>query len=532
MTTTPHRAAGRGALAGLASASLLLAVASTLARVAGRGSNPLLAVADVVVLLSPPALTSFAISTFGSYDKLVLLVGIGVVVAALAAASGALATRRLAVGLVPPAAFVAAALAAVLTGPNGGGPLALLPTLLATVVGAAAFVVLVRLARRPGRAGRSSAVTHGAAAERGSTATAGTPRTTPTTSRRLFLGATGGVVVAAGAVAAAGRGLGGGVRDAVASRSRLVLPAPTEPVGPVPVGAQVGPVPFRTPNADFYRVDTALSVPRFAAEDWVLRVSGMVDRPVELTWADLVALEVVEREVTLVCVSNEVGGELSGNAVWRGVRLSDVLELAGIGPDADMLLSTSVDGWTASTPLEAVVGNDDALLAFGMNGEPLPFEHGFPLRMVVPGLYGYVSATKWVSGLELTRFDTDQAYWSTRGYAERAPVKLSSRIDVPGSFARLGAGRNAVAGTAWAPGTGIDRVEVQVDDGAWQPAQLGDVLSSTTWRQWSWAWDAAPGSHTLRVRAVDADGDLQVQERAPIAPDGSTGWHSVAVTVT
>ena len=529
MTTTPHRTAARGALAGLASASLLLAVASTLARLAGRGSDPLLAVADVVVLLSPPALTSFAISTFGSYDKLVLLVGIGVVVAALAAASGALATRSLALGLLPPVALALAAVAAVVAG-SRGAPLLVLPTLAATAVAAAAFVWLVRLARRtaagPGAAPAPSSRAAGPGGAPRRPAAAGAP------SRRASRGAAGGAGVPAGAVAAAGRAFGGGLRDAVASRAALVLPAPTAAVGPVPAGAQLGPVPFRTPNADFYRVDTALTVPRVAAEEWVLRVSGMVDRPVELTWADLVALEVVEREVTLVCVSNEVGGELCGNAVWRGVRLSDVLDLAGVGADADMLLSTSVDGWSASTPLGAVVGNDDALLAFGMNGEPLPFEHGFPLRMVVPGLYGYVSATKWVSGLELTRFDTDQAYWSTRGYAERAPVKHSSRIDVPGSFARLEAGTNAVAGTAWAPGTGIERVEVQVDDGPWQPARLGEVLSSTTWRQWSYAWDAAPGPHTLRVRAVDATGEMQVEERAPIAPDGSTGWHSVAVTVT
>ncbi|WP_340294678.1 molybdopterin-dependent oxidoreductase, partial [Aquipuribacter hungaricus] len=335
------------------------------------------------------------------------------------------------------------------------------------------------------------------------------------------------------AMAALGRVVGTTADDAAASRAGLGLPPAGNTVPAVPAGAEVVEgATFRTANADFYRVDTALTVPREAADTWVVRVHGLVDRELELTWDRLTrTFDVVDREITMVCVSNPVGGTLAGNAVWRGVRLADVLAEAGVDPTADMVLSTSVDGWTASTPLAALVDSDDAMLAFGMNGEPLPFEHGFPVRMVVPGLYGYVSATKWVTDLEVTRFADDEAYWTPRGYAAEAPVKTASRIEVPESFAQLPAGTVVVAGTAWHPGLGVDAVEVRVDGGDWQPAQLGEVPGPTTWRQWRYEWAAEPGQHRLEVRATDADGEVQTEERAEIAPDGSTGWHSVVVTV-
>jgi DMSO/TMAO reductase YedYZ molybdopterin-dependent catalytic subunit len=382
-----------------------------------------------------------------------------------------------------------------------------------TVVGAAAFVALVRLARRGGPGAGSPAAP---------------------ASRRLFLAATGATALGAAGLAAVGRVIGTTVRDADASRAALTLPRADNVLPDVPAGAQlVDGAPFRTPNADFYRVDTALTVPREPAESWVVRVHGLVDTELELTWDRLTrTFDVVDREITMVCVSNPVGGDLAGNAVWRGVRLADVLAEAGVDPDADMVLSTSVDGWTASTPLAALVDSDDAMLAFGMNGEPLPFEHGFPVRMVVPGLYGYVSATKWVVDLKVTRFADDQAYWTPRGYSAEAPVKTASRIEVPESFEQLPAGTVVVAGTAWHPGLGVDAVEVRIDGGDWQPADLGEVPGPTTWRQWRLEWDAAPGQHRIEVRATDADGDVQTDERAEIAPDGSTGWHSVVVTVT
>ncbi|MGF1654832.1 MAG: molybdopterin-dependent oxidoreductase, partial [Actinomycetales bacterium] len=330
----------------------------------------------------------------------------------------------------------------------------------------------------------------------------------------------------------AGQALARRTRDALASGAGLRMPAPATPAPPEPAGAEVSPLtPFRTPNADSYRIDTALSVPQLPAEDWSLRVHGLVGRELRLDWSDLTSRPTQERWITLVCVSNEVGGELAGNAVWQGTLLADLLAEAGPVQDADMVLSTSVDGYTASTPLEALLESPDALLAYGMNGEPLPLEHGFPVRMVVPGLYGYVSATKWVVDLEVTRFADATAFWTPRGYAERAPVKVASRIDVPRAFEEVAAGRAAVAGVAWSPGPGIQPVEVRVDAGDWQQAALAEVPGPTTWRQWSWAWDATPGTHTLEVRATDSDCTTQTGERAPIKPDGATGWHSVVVRV-
>jgi sulfite oxidase len=310
-------------------------------------------------------------------------------------------------------------------------------------------------------------------------------------------------------------------------------------VTPVPAGSQValaGMPAFVTPNAEFYRVDTNLAVPRVDAATWTLRLHGMVESDLRLDYDELLRSGLVERWVTLTCVSNEVGGRLAGNARWLGLPLTRLLERAGLRPGADMLLSTSVDGYTCSTPLSALTDGRDALLAVGMNGRPLPAEHGFPARMVVPGLYGYVSATKWVTDLEVTRFDRAEAYWTRRGWAEQAPIKTFSRIDVPSSFAKVRAGTVAVGGTAWAQHRGIDAVQVRLDGGPWRATDLGAELrgpggAADTWRQWRWDWDAAPGNHTLQVRAVDATGAAQTDTRRPPKPDGATGWHSVTVQV-
>jgi DMSO/TMAO reductase YedYZ molybdopterin-dependent catalytic subunit len=240
----------------------------------------------------------------------------------------------------------------------------------------------------------------------------------------------------------------------------------------------------------------------------------------------------VERRITLACVSNEVGGRYAGNATWLGVPLRELLLRAGVDPDADAVRSTSVDGMTIGTPLSALLDDRGALLAVGMNGEPLPLEHGFPARMVVPGLYGYVSATKWVVDLEVTRFADFAAYWTERGFAEQAPIKTFSRIDVPTSFAQLDAGTNAVAGVAWAQNVGIAKVEVDVDGDGWRPARLAVEDDIATWRPWVYEWDAEPGNHTIQVRATDKNGDTQTSQRVPPRPDGATGWHSVNVSVT
>ena len=333
---------------------------------------------------------------------------------------------------------------------------------------------------------------------------------------------TGAAMLAAGV---ATRLVGG--TAAIASRADVRLPPPADPAAPVPAGTELsvsGITPYLTSNDDFYRVDTALSPPDVPTDSWTLRIHGMVDNEIELEFTDVLQRRLVERRITLTCVSNEVGGDLAGNATWLGVPLAELLDEAGIQEGADALLSTSADGFTAGTPIAAVTDGRDAMLAIGMNGEPLPIVHGFPARMVVPGLYGYVSATKWVTDIEVTRFDDVTAYWTDRGWAEQAPIKTASRIDVPESFAELGAGTQAVAGVAWAQERGIEKVEVRVDDGDWVEARLGTEDGQDSWRQWVYEWDAEPGSHTLEVRATDRTGETQTPDEAPPRPDGATGW--------
>ena len=496
------------ALTGLAAGLLAVGTAEMVAALTGPSSEPLVAVGDAFVDLTPPWLKDFATSTFGTSDKLVLLSGAAVMLAALCALAGVVAARGpfrgpwvvLALGSVAGIAAVSRPDATVL---------AVLPSAAAAVVGSLALSALVDRLERASPPG-------------------GGP------DRRTLL-RTVGVVAGAGAVAlAAGRALGSSTRDAEASRAGVRLPPPADPQPPLPAGVEVGVAgvaPFRVPAGDFYRIDTALVVPRVRAEDWELRIHGLVDREVRLDFATLLGSPLVERDVTLTCVSNEVGGDLVGNATWLGLPIGPLLRSAGLRPEADMVLSTSADGFTCSTPLPALIDGRDALLAVGMNGAPLPVEHGFPVRMVVPGLYGYVSATKWVVDLEVTRFDRAVAYWTPRGWSAKGPIKTESRIDVPREGARLAAGRLAVAGVAWAQHRGIERVEVRVDGGAWQPARLAAEASLDTWRQWVYTWDAAPGTHTLQVRATDGTGTPQTGVEAPPAPDGATGWHTVSVDV-
>lgn len=330
---------------------------------------------------------------------------------------------------------------------------------------------------------------------------------------------------------------GGGASSAVGSQgpSGSVPPLPTPTVtASLPAGVEVGVPgvsPFRVPNEDFFQIDTTRGLPRLDAARWQLRIHGMVERELTLSYAQLLSRPMIERDLTLSCVSNEVGGDLIGNALWLGTRIAPILAEAGPSPDADMVLSSSFDGWTASTPLPVLTDDRDAVFAVGMNGEVLPQRNGFPVRMVVPGLYGFVSATKWVVDLEVTRFDKAKAFWSTRGWSDHGPVKLSSRIDSPRGGARLTAGRVAVGGVAWSPHVGIRGVEVRVDNGGWQPARLGAVPGVDTWRQWAFTWDATPGDHRLTVRAIDAAGQVQTGDEAPVAPDGATGWHSIEVSV-
>jgi DMSO/TMAO reductase YedYZ molybdopterin-dependent catalytic subunit len=507
----PRSRRGAGAVAGLLACAAALGVAELLAGVVGGQASPLVAVGGAAIDATPEWLKDFAIRAFGERDKLVLLAGMGVVLAGLAAVVGLLAVRRLGLGLAGVAAFGVVGAAAAFSRP-GGGPLDALPSMIGALAGAGALAALVRQLR-PARQESPS----GAGVDR----------------RRFLLT---GMLVAGGAVMA---GTGGRVLarrfDVGASRAAVTIPAPAGRAAPL-AGAAVLDTPglstFYTPNRDFYRVDTALVVPKVAAEDWRLRVHGMVDRELELDFQQLLARPLIERDITLSCVSNQVGGPYVGTARWVGAPLRDLLEEAGVQSGADQLVSRSADGFTAGTPTATVLDGRDAMLAVAMNGEPLPLTHGFPVRMLVPGLFGYVSATKWLVDLELTTFDAFDPYWTRRGWARQAPVKTMSRIDTPRPLRRLPAGQVAVAGVAWAQHRGIKRVEVRADGGPWQPAKLAAEHTIDTWRQWLWPWDATPGRHTLEVRATDATGVPQPEARVEPFPDGATGWHSVVVTVT
>ncbi|WP_328333567.1 molybdopterin-dependent oxidoreductase [Kribbella sp. NBC_00382] len=350
--------------------------------------------------------------------------------------------------------------------------------------------------------------------------------------RRAFLG----TVMALGVAGAGGFGgslvVPGGVSESTRRGIKLPMAASRARAVPAGVAADVSGVSkFFTPNPNFYRVDTLLTVPKVDPRNWQLRIHGMVDRELRLSFADLLDRRLIERDITLTCVSNEVGGPYVGNARWIGVPIAELLREAGVQGGADAVRSTSVDGLTIGTPLKALTDGRDAILAVGMNGEPLPFEHGFPVRMVVPGLYGFVSATKWLVDFEVTKFEDFSAYWTDRGWSVEAPIKTSSRIDVPRGFARIKAGPAVAAGVAWAQHRGITKVEVQVDDNDWLPATLAAEDSIDTWRQWTFRWDATPGNHTLTVRATDATGQVQTADRAAPRPNGSSGLHNTVVMV-
>ncbi|KQQ08011.1 molybdopterin-dependent oxidoreductase [Rathayibacter sp. Leaf296] len=502
----PRRAALLAILTGIVAAAVALASAELVAVFTGAGGGPLVAVGGFVIDIVPAGVKDATIALFGTGDKLVLLLSLALAVALLAIAAGLLEFRRPPLGallLVVVAGL--GALAAVTR--EGATGLAAAPSIVGMVAGA--LVLRTSAARlrgweqEPARGG---------------------------TDRRSFLRLVGvagaaAVVVGVGArMATAASAAVTAVREAVAL-PRAAASAP--PVTPTAVLDDVeGISSFVTPNAEFYRIDTALSVPSVDPAEWSLRIHGMVEEEIELTWDELLALPLEEHLVTLSCVSNEVGGDLIGTALWLGYPIRELLARARPTAGADMVLSRSIDGFTASSPLDVLQDEGRAsILAVGMNGEPLPLEHGFPVRMVVPGLYGYVSATKWVTELEVTTFADDLAYWSTRGWSERGPIKVESRIDVPRQGQAVSAGTVAVAGVAWAPHTGISKVEVQVDGGEWREARLAEAVTADTWIQWVLEWDATPGDHVLTVRATDSEGLVQTADEARPAPDGATGHH-------
>jgi DMSO/TMAO reductase YedYZ molybdopterin-dependent catalytic subunit len=500
----------RAALVGVLVTGGAVVLAEVLARFAGTGPGPVEAVAETFIDLTPPWLKELAIDLFATNDKLALGIGIAVVMAALAVVAGLEERRRRYAGALVLAVLGLVAAAATVSRPDGG-PAATWPVLAATAAGA---MVLVAVLAPPRPVDAERAMRDRRTLDR----------------RRLLQGAglvTGAALV--GATVSRVTGAGGG-----RAGPPLALPAPAVPAPSPPPGADLRVTdlaPYRTPNAEFYRIDTAFFVPRVDPATWELRVHGMVEQEVRLTLDQLLAEQLTEAWVTLCCVSNEVGGHLVGNASWLGLPVREVLARARPQPGADMVLSRSVDGFTASTPLEVLTDDRNALLAVGMNGTELPPEHGYPVRLVVPGLYGFVSATKWVAELEVTRFADATAYWTDRGWSPRAPVKISSRIDVPRGGRELAAGEVVVAGVAWAQHTGIAAVDVRVDEGEWRPAELADTVSVDTWRQWVYRWPAEPGDHSLEVRATGLDGVVQTGERAGVVPDGATGWHRVDVQV-
>ena len=580
------------ACSGAVAAFTALAVAELVSAAVRPQASPVTAVGGAVIDRTPAQLKDFAVQHFGTNDKLVLQLGILAQLAVFALVIGVVALRWRRVGSAGVLAFGLLGAVAAASRPDAGR-WDWIPSAVGAVLGAAVLYVLVgrlqlealtdgaepaarpgveaaprpggepvvqpgveddaRPAPRPGvepgdEDGARPAVrpgVQGGAPPAAQPAAQGDARIAPKSGafdRRGFV-----ALALAASAASAGAGVLGRRLNAAAGnrtaaeRAAVTIPVPGSRAAALPRGVNLG-VPglssFTTPNPSFYRVDTALVVPAVDADSWRLRIHGTgVGKELELSYRDLLARELIERDITLTCVSNEVGGPYVGNARWIGVPLAPLLREAGVRPPsrggpADQLLARSVDGMMIGSPVDVVMDGRDAMLAVGMNGEPLPLAHGFPVRMLVPGLYGYVSACKWLKDLELTTFDSFDAYWVRRGWSRRAPIKTESRVDTPKPFAQLSAGRVAVAGVAWAQHRGIDRVEVRVDGGPWQLADLAAEDTVDTWRQWVWQWPAEPGSHRIEVRATDRTGYTQTDARVGTIPDGATGWHSVVVGVS
>ncbi|MEQ8841641.1 MAG: molybdopterin-dependent oxidoreductase [Acidimicrobiales bacterium] len=506
------RGVAAAALGGLVSAAAGLGVAEVVAGLSSSLRSPVLDVGDRVVDRVPVWAKELAIDWFGTNDKIALLVGIAAILAIYAAVVGILALRRdPRFGYAGIALFGLLGSLASLGDRTGASLTAVLPSVVGSVVAAAALWWLGRTRPVLGDIAPRLGLRH-------------------PSERRRFLAQTGVLAGVAAVFAATGRRLEARF-SAADSRAATRLPVPDVPEAAVPAGAQAeGAAPLFTGNDVFYRIDTALTVPQVPVEGWELRVTGMVDQPLRLTFDDLLERQVEEHDITLACVSNTIGGELIGTARWMGVRLDDLLAEAGIDAAADQIVGRSVDGYTCGFPVAALDGRD-AMVAFGMNGEPLPLEHGFPARLIVPGIYGYASATKWLTEIELTTFDDFDHYWVPRGYSVRAPIKLQSRIDRPRGLDRIPPGPFVIGGVAWAQTIGIDGVELRIDEGDWQPAELATEVNDTTWRQWSFEWDAVPGRHSVEVRAIDRNGAIQTEERSEPLPNGATGHHTVVVLV-
>ncbi len=498
----------RSALSGIIASGVSLGVAEALATMVDRGRSPVLSVGAQVINYTPSALKDWAIRTFGTADKAVLVGSVLVVVLLLGASSGLLAKKHFVAGSIPFLIFGALAY-----GASTNDPLvriqSMVPVLITSVVAGIATLAWLISRIDP----KSSDATALAA------------------NRRTFLVSAGGAAAFAGATFALGKRA---TRRVVASadRSSVSLPVAADLAGPIgPSIANIqGTSRLYTPNDEFYRIDTALGTPMVDLSTWRLKIGGMVDRPFELSYDEILSLPMVERDITISCVSNKVGGGLVGNARWQGVPLSYLLAKAGVHAGATQFVSRSVDGWNCGFPTELALDGRDAILAVAMNGEPLPFAHGFPARIVVPGIYGYVSATKWISEIELTTWEAFDGYWVPRGWAKEGPIKTESRIDVPRSRSQIPAGPGLVGGVAWAPHTGIAKVEARVNEGEWVEGWLSDSIGDDSWSQWGAKLEFTTGPQVVEVRATDKSGYTQTEERTDPRPDGATGWHSVTLT--
>jgi DMSO/TMAO reductase YedYZ molybdopterin-dependent catalytic subunit len=510
--TRPTIPAGRAALAGAAGGALAIGVAELVAGILPGAASPIVAVGDLVIALQPPGAKQLVVDLFGTADKLVLNLFIAAVAIGAAALGGVLARRRPWVIPVGAGAFGILALFAGLRDPLADALTTVIVVAVAVSIAIFAIQWLLRMA----------------AEEASPTAEM------PAWGRRRFLGTSIAAIGVAAASGVVGRTLlEQGRQTAIAQAGTLPEPAATAP--PPPEGAEIdveGITPLITPNERFYRIDTALLVPRPDIDTWRLRVTGMVDRELTFTYDELVARPLLEQYVTIACVSNEVGGNLVGNALWRGVRLKELFEEAGVRPEATQVVGRAVDGFTVGFPTGYALADDrEPMVAVGMNGEPLPVDHGFPARLIVPGLFGYVSATKWLAEIELTTWEAFDAYWVPLGWAKEGPILTQSRIDVPRNASTLSAGTVTIAGVAWAPDRGISAVEVQVDDLDWAPATISEPISDATWVQFAMPWDATPGDHRISVRATDGDGVVQTDERTRPPPDGARGHHTIEVSV-
>lgn len=502
-----------GGWAGIAAVAFGAGIGELAAAIIAPASSPTASIGSLLVDLAPQWAKDLAIEVFGTLDKVALLVGIAIVLALAAAGAGILEARRPPWGRLLVLVLGVVGVLAATTRAEATG-VAWLPSVMAAAGAVTALGLVVRRLPRH---------------EHEHAADAAAP------DRRGFLLWSGGAA-ALGALAALGSTAArAGRRAASVVRDAITLPHPATTAAPIPPGAELaidGLAPVITANADFYRIDTALIVPQVNSAEWSLRIHGMVEEEVTIGWDELLALPLEESVTTMTCVSNDVGGDLIGNALWLGYPIRMLLQRAQPKAGADMVLSRSIDGFTASSPIEALTDDRNAILAVGMNGEPLPAEHGFPVRMVVPGLYGYVSATKWVIEMEVTTFGDATAYWTDRGWSERGPIKLQSRIDVPRVGAVLGAGDTVIAGVAWQQHVGISGVEVRIDAGPWQRATLATAISDDTWVQWSLPWMATPGEHKVRCRAINAEGKTQTGEEQGVVPDGATGWDVRTIRVS